>query len=71
LGLVYYFLNRQLTLGFIENSGVVNGIRLKRSVIENVDINEDQAKNVCLMIQKLIEAKSRRGQQASQGAGAQ
>ena len=60
---IYYFLNRKLTLGFVEQSGVVNGIMFKRSVIENIDINQEQAKNVCLIIQKLIEHKERRLQQ--------
>ena len=55
-----YFLNRTLTLGFVEQSGVVSGIRFKRSVIENVDINQEQAKMVCLLVQRLIEAKQRR-----------
>lgn len=61
VALVYYFLNRELTLGFVETSGVINGIRFKRSVIENVDINQDQAKVVCLLVQRLIEAKQKRG----------
>jgi hypothetical protein len=62
--LLYYFLNRTLTLGFIEVSGFVNGIKFKRSVIENVDINEAQAKAVCTIVQRLIEAKERRALQA-------
>ena len=57
IALVYYFLNRTLTLGFVEHSGVINGIQFKRSVIENVDINHEQAKFVCLIVQQLIEAK--------------
>jgi len=61
IALVYYFLNRKLTLGFVETSGVINGIRFKRSVIENVDINQDQAKMVCVIVQRLIEAKQKRG----------
>lgn len=56
---VYYFLNRTLTLGFVEQSGVVNGIKFKRSVIENVDINAEQAKEVCKLIQTLIELKEK------------
>ena len=60
---IYYFLNRKLTLGFVEQSGVINGIIFKRSVFENVDINEMQAKHVCTIIQKLIEHKERRLQQ--------
>ncbi|KFJ13515.1 hypothetical protein DR66_4886 [Delftia acidovorans] len=57
---VIYFLNRTLTLGFIENSGVVNGIQFKRSVIENIDITQEQARQVCELMQKLIEAKEKR-----------
>ncbi|MFZ6742327.1 hypothetical protein ACO0LC_03795 [Undibacterium sp. JH2W] len=60
IGLVYYFLNRELTMGFVENSGFINGIRFKRSVIENIDVNEEQAKSACVIIQKLIEAKDKR-----------
>ncbi len=60
IALVYYFLNRTLTLGFVEHSGVVNGIRFKRSVIENVDISQEQAKAVCIIVQRLIEAKEKR-----------
>jgi len=47
LALIYCFLNRTLTLGFVEASGFVNGIRFKRSVIENIDIDQTQAKTVC------------------------
>lgn len=61
--LLYYFLNRTLTLGFVETSGVVSGIRFKRSVIENLDINQEQAKRVCIIVQRLIEAKEKRGLQ--------
>nr|WP_295772394.1 hypothetical protein [Rhodoferax sp.] len=62
--LIYYFLNRTLTLGFVEVSGHVSGIKFKRSVIENIDINEAQAKSVCTIVQRLIEAKERRALQA-------
>ena len=65
IGLIYYFLNRTLTLGFVENGGVINGIKFKRSVIENIDINQAQAQRVCLLLQKLIEAKEKRASQAS------
>lgn len=57
IALVYYFLNRKLTLGFVENSGVVIGIVFKRSVIENMEINESQAKYVCNLVQEIIENK--------------
>lgn len=55
IALAYYFLNRTLTLGFVENSGVVSGIMFKRSVIENIDINEKQARYACELTQAMIE----------------
>ncbi|HLO96268.1 MAG TPA: hypothetical protein VK195_18320 [Burkholderiaceae bacterium] len=65
IALLYYFLNRTLTLGFVEHSGAVCGIRFKRSVIENVDINEQQARSVCTIVQRLIETKEKRALQAA------
>ena len=64
LALIYYFLNRTLTLGFVEHSGAVCAIRFKRSVIENVDIDEQQARSVCTIVQRLIEAKEKRALQS-------
>jgi hypothetical protein len=60
ISLVYYFLNRTLTLGFVEHSGIVNAIEFKRSVIENKDINEAQAGYVCQVVQALIDAHQRK-----------
>jgi len=57
VALVYFFLNRTLTLGFVENSGVISAIQFKRSVVENEDINEAQAGYVCQVVQSLVEAR--------------
>lgn len=65
IALICHFLNRTLTLGFVEHSWVVNGIRFKRSVIENVEINEEQANEACIIVQRLIEAKEKRTLQAA------
>jgi hypothetical protein len=62
LALLYYFLNRTLTLGFVEYSGVVSGIRFKRSVIENIDVNEQQARHACELTQWAIEEYAGGGQ---------
>ena len=56
ISLLYYFLSRTLTLGFVEHSGVISAIKFKRSVIENVDVNEGQARYICEITQFLIEA---------------
>lgn len=58
VSLLYYFLSRTLTLGIVESSGVVSGIRFKRSVIEGVEITPIQAAYICQIIQFLIESKS-------------
>ncbi len=55
VGLLYFFLNRTLTLGFVEHSGVLSAIQFKRSVVENQDINEAQAGYVCQVVQFLVE----------------
>jgi len=59
IALIYYFLNRTLTLGFVENSGVISGIQFKRSIIECLDVDEDQARMACEIIQAIIEQKGK------------
>jgi hypothetical protein len=59
IALLYFFLSRTLTLGFIEHSGVISAIKFKRSVIENVDVNEEQARYICEVSQFLIEVAKR------------
>lgn len=59
IALIYYFLNRTITLGFIEQSGVASRIDFKRSVIENQDIDEDQAAYICELVQYLVETRSK------------
>ncbi len=48
-----------MTLGFVENSGLISAIQFKRSVIENKKIDEQHAAYVCDLTQHLIEAKFR------------
>lgn len=55
---VYYFLNKVLTLGFVESGGVFSGIEFKRSVIEGKKIDEKDAAKVIAVIQSLIDARS-------------
>ena len=55
ISLTYYLLNRTTTFGFVEYSGLVSGIKFKRSVIENIDVNEEQASYVCALAQAIIE----------------
>lgn len=57
VSLAYYFLSRTLTLGIVEHSGVVSGIRFKRSVIEGVEISPVQGAYICKIIQFLIESR--------------
>ena len=61
IALLYYFLSRTLTLGFVETSGHVSAIRFKRSVIEGVDVSQDQAAYICKLTQAIVELKKRGG----------
>ena len=54
LGPLYYFLNKKLSLGVIEASGVLNGIEFKRSVIEGQNINEEEGRRVIALVQWLM-----------------
>jgi len=54
-GILYYFLNKRMTLGFVENSGVISAIAFKRSVIEGKNIDQNDARRVCEIVQDLIE----------------
>ncbi|OJT23957.1 hypothetical protein BO221_16355 [Archangium sp. Cb G35] len=69
LGLLYYFLNKTLSLGIIENSGVLSGIEFKRSVIEGQNINEQEGRRVCNIVKHLMmEAQGRPQPQLSRAS---
>ena len=55
VGVVYYFLNKILTIGLVEVSGVVSSIDFKRSVIEGQKIDENQAREICDVIESLVD----------------
>jgi hypothetical protein len=55
LGIIYYYLNKSLVLGFVENSGVINAIGFKRSIIEGQNIDETSAAYVAELTQALID----------------
>jgi hypothetical protein len=59
LAIVYYYLNKSMTVGFVEVSGVVNAIAFKRSVIEGIKVDETQAQQVAELTQRLIDARKR------------
>ncbi len=64
VGPLYYFLNKTTSFGFIENSGVSNGIQFKRSVIEGKNLSEKDALKTISIIQSLLE-QSKEGTSAS------
>lgn len=55
---LYYFLNRELTFGFIEDSGFAGAITFKRSVIEGQEINEEQLRQMIAVIEYQIKRQS-------------
>lgn len=58
VGPIYYFLNKTLTVGVVENSGWVGGFAFKRSLIEGQNINEQDAHEVIAVIRAQIERKT-------------
>lgn len=60
IALLKYFLGRTLVLGFVEQSGHVSAMQFKRSVVEGMEVNEQQARYICEVTQFLIESAQRR-----------
>lgn len=58
VGPLYYFLNKELTVGVVENSSWIGGFAFKRSVIEGQNIDEQKAYEVIEIIRALIEART-------------
>lgn len=58
VGIIYYYLNKTLTVGFSDMGGRVSHINFKRSVIEGQKIDEGAAMEVCRIIQRLVEERS-------------
>jgi len=54
VAVIYYFLNKKLSIGFSEINGDDYGLLLKRSVIENTEINEEQMKFVADIISTVL-----------------
>ena len=59
IALLYYFLNKKLTLGVFEIGGGASGIEIKRSVIEGKKLDEKDAEQVGDLIQQLLISKNR------------
>lgn len=57
-GPLYYFLNKQLSVGVVENSSWSGGFAFKRSVIEGQNIDEGSAYEVIEVVRMLIERKT-------------
>lgn len=57
LGPLYYFLNKQLELGVSDTSGRTYAIAFKRSIIENVKIDENEGQRVIDLIEQILDSK--------------
>jgi hypothetical protein len=55
VGPIYYWLNKELSVGFVEVSGWGGVVSFKRSVIEGKSIDENEAGKVCAIIEKVLE----------------
>ena len=55
VAVLYYVLNKTLTVGFTDIGGRKSEIPFKRSVIEGKTLDEGEASHVCNVIQKLVD----------------
>lgn len=60
IAILYYLLNKTLTIGFTDTGGRVSEIPFKRSVIEGQVIDEAEAARVCDIVQGLVDAQRER-----------
>ncbi|HOE66047.1 MAG TPA: hypothetical protein PLO62_05935 [Candidatus Hydrogenedentes bacterium] len=58
VGIVYYFLKKTMSLGFVEDSGVASSIDFQRSVIEGQRIDEQKAREACEIIEAFLKART-------------
>ncbi len=61
---LHYSLHRTLTIGFVEYSGIIREICLRRSILDAIQINTQQVEQLGLIIQKLIALKERESRAA-------
>jgi len=54
-GLIYYYINTTLTLGYTDKGGFSHAITFGRSIIDGQSIDEVEAGRVCAIIQKQID----------------
>ncbi|HUZ93589.1 MAG TPA: hypothetical protein VMU57_01610 [Edaphobacter sp.] len=57
IAILYYVLNKTLTIGFTDMGGRMSEIPFKRSVIEGQVIDEAEAARVCDIVQRLVDAR--------------
>ena len=55
IAVIYYFLNKQLVIGITDNNGADHEMVLKKSVIENKEINEQQMELVTRIVLTIID----------------
>ena len=60
IAVIYYVLNKTLTIGFTDVGGRVHELPFKRSVLEGKVIDEEQAARVCAIIQTLVDSRCER-----------
>ena len=60
IAIVYYMLNKTLTVGFTDVGGRLHEVPFKRSVIEGKVIDEAEAARVCDIIQHLVDVRRER-----------
>ena len=65
IAVIYYVLNKTLTIGFTDIGGRAHEVPFKRSILEGQVIDEQQAARVCAIIQTLVDSRCERQLQAA------
>lgn len=60
IAILYYMLNKTLTVGFTDVGGRLHEVPFKRSVMEGQVIDETEAARVCAIIQHLVDTRRER-----------
>jgi len=58
IAVIYYLLNKSMSIGIVEVGGTDSGIQFKRSVIEGKKVDEGASAEVAALLERLMAAKT-------------
>jgi hypothetical protein len=60
VGILYYIINKSMTVGYTDVGGLTYYIRFKRSVLEGRSLDENEAARVCAIVQRVVDGRLNR-----------